>query len=248
MSKNISPIRIIPVLDLMQGAVVRGRGGRREEYAPIQSQLVPSSEPVAVAKALLTVSGAKELYLADLDAIQGGSPNWEQYQQLRSLGVSLWVDAGIQKLSEVEPLIEAGIERIILGLETLASPRAFREIIQAFDPRRFIFSLDLKQGQILANPAWKEQANTAEEIADDVLQSGITRLILLDLSRVGMESGTGTESLGNHLRKRYPDLELIVGGGIRNQTEIEEYEKRGMWGVLVASALHDGRINLRSEH
>ena len=41
-------MRILPVLDLKGGQVVRGLAGRRQEYQPIRSRLTPSCQPLAV--------------------------------------------------------------------------------------------------------------------------------------------------------------------------------------------------------
>jgi len=46
-------MRIIPVIDLMHGQVVRGIAGQRHTYQPIQSRLVASADPMAVARAFL---------------------------------------------------------------------------------------------------------------------------------------------------------------------------------------------------
>ena len=43
-------MKILPVIDLMQGCVVRGIGGRREEYRPIESRLARDSRPVSVGR------------------------------------------------------------------------------------------------------------------------------------------------------------------------------------------------------
>ena len=63
---------IIPALDLKGGAVVHARGGARAEYRPIETPLGAADEPVALARALLAVTGSSVLYIADLDAIEGG--------------------------------------------------------------------------------------------------------------------------------------------------------------------------------
>jgi hypothetical protein len=44
-------MRILPVLDLMNGVVVRGVGGRRSEYRPVASRLAVSADPADVAAA-----------------------------------------------------------------------------------------------------------------------------------------------------------------------------------------------------
>ena len=62
-------MRVIPVLDLLDGHVVRAVRGDRANYRPVQSSLCATSEPLAVARALLAASGADTLYVADLGAI-----------------------------------------------------------------------------------------------------------------------------------------------------------------------------------
>jgi phosphoribosylformimino-5-aminoimidazole carboxamide ribotide isomerase len=64
-------VEIIPVVDLKGGVVVRARMGRREEYRPIETPLAPTSDPVDVARGLLSVHPFATLYVADLDAIAG---------------------------------------------------------------------------------------------------------------------------------------------------------------------------------
>src|SRR5438270_7483329 len=88
-------MRLIPVLDVLNGTVVRGVGGRRSEYRPIVSRLTSSTDPVDVARALVEVFQPTELYLADLDAIAGTPPAVGTYRAIRELGVRLWVDAGV---------------------------------------------------------------------------------------------------------------------------------------------------------
>src|SRR4029453_4474178 len=48
-------VEIIPVVDLKGGAVVRARMGRRAEYRPIETPLAATSDPVNVARGLLSV-------------------------------------------------------------------------------------------------------------------------------------------------------------------------------------------------
>src|SRR5438046_4078339 len=93
-------MRIIPVLDLKGGVVVRGVAGRREEYRPIVSRLVASAAPIAVARAFRDRLGLTELYLADLDAIAGASPAWTTYKEIQAIGCQVWVDAGVRNAAD----------------------------------------------------------------------------------------------------------------------------------------------------
>ena len=131
--------------------------------------------------------------------------------------------------------------RLIAGLESLPDPAMLDELVSLCGPR-LVFSLDLKAGAPLTSAeGW--QGMTAEQIAVRAVEAGVSALILLDLANVGMYQGTGTEALCQSLRRRYPELELIGGGGVRSMTDVRRLEDAGFNAVLVASALHDGRIN-----
>jgi phosphoribosylformimino-5-aminoimidazole carboxamide ribotide isomerase len=79
-------------------------------------------------------------------------------------------------------------------------------------------------------------------IAERAIAASIQRLIVLDLARVGMPDGTGTEDLARTLIHRFADLQLFVGGGVRSMDDVKRLEALGVRGVLVASALHDGLL------
>jgi phosphoribosylformimino-5-aminoimidazole carboxamide ribotide isomerase len=232
---------ILPVLDLQGGVVVRGVAGRRDEYRPVVSRLTTSARPLDVAQAFADHFGLLELYLADLDAIAGAAPALDLYALLRGHGFRLWVDAGVRDRPGVEPLTAAGVERIVAGLETLAGPDALLRLCETLGSERIIFSLDLKEGRPLgAWAAWG--AEDAWGVAGRALACGVRRLIVLDLARVGVSAGTGTEGLCARLAAAYPDREVIAGGGVRDAADLVRLRQCGVRGVLVASALHDGRL------
>lgn len=230
--------RIIPVLDVQGGVVVRGAGGRRHEYQPIISRLTSSTEPVEVAAALIETFRPAELYLADLDAIAGGLPAVAVYGAIGDLGIPLWVDAGVWDGRGAERVAVAGCN-VVAGLETIPGPEALREIVSAVGTGRVVFSLDLRDGVPMRD--WPNPVPMA-------IACGLRRLIVLDLARVGGGAGTGTGDLCRKLAEAHPDLDLVAGGGISGWEDVRRLEACGVTGVLVASALHDGRIRPDTRH
>jgi phosphoribosylformimino-5-aminoimidazole carboxamide ribotide isomerase len=232
---------VVAVLDLLGGQVVHGIAGRRAEYRPVTSRLTPSADPVAVARAFREGLGLQELYLADLDAIAGSRPALSLCSLLRGEGFHLWVDAGIRSPQMVVPLIEAGVERVVVGLETISGPDALVSIV-AEHGDRVVFSLDLREGKPLGNLAgW--DGFTALDIARQAIRLGVKRLLVLDLARVGVGTGTGTEALLSCLSGCYPGVELSAGGGVRGVEDLRRLRGCGVRAALVASALHDGRLD-----
>ena len=234
-------MRILPVIDIMHGQVVRGLGGRRDEYGPIRSCLTQSSKPVDVAEAFRQTFGFTQLYVADLDAILGAKPDLQQYSQLREHGFKLWLDAGIRRLADASRLADTGVETVVLGLETLHGPKEFTRILASLGPERVVFSLDLKDGKPITGPkTWP--AKTSLELAQWVIDKGAKRLLLLDLPYIGGYGGPGTEVLCAALIKCDPGVEISTGGGIRSIDDVKRMQSLGVAYLLVASALHDGQI------
>jgi phosphoribosylformimino-5-aminoimidazole carboxamide ribotide isomerase len=238
-------------MDLMGGVVVRGIAGRRNEYRPIESALAPGADPVTIGRAFRERLQLSEAYLADLDAIAGAEPAWELYGQLAACGLSLYIDAGLASLEHAQQLAsfraqDEPLTGVIAGLESSPSPEALAEMLEIIGPERFIFSLDLKAGAPLVSaPAWK--GYDAEAIVQEALRIGVRRFIVLDLACVGAYQGIGAEGLIRYLRGLDDDIEIISGGGVRNRADLELLAAAGCNAALVASALHDGRLNGKDE-
>jgi phosphoribosylformimino-5-aminoimidazole carboxamide ribotide isomerase len=234
-------MRILPVLDILGGLVVRGVGGRRHEYRPIVSRITQSAAPLDVARAIQREYGMSSLYLADLDAISGSPPSLSLYAQLRGAGFQLCVDAGLHFADDAEPLIAVGVEEVVFGLETLQGPAELAAACKRYD-HRIVFSLDMRDGEPLGNrETWKH--GDAFSVAEQAVAAGARRIILLDLTRVGVNEGVGTESLCRRLADACPHVGLIAGGGIRDVDDLRRLQGYGVGGVLIATALHDRRIS-----
>ncbi|MGD9724452.1 MAG: HisA/HisF-related TIM barrel protein [Pirellulales bacterium] len=238
-------MRVIPVLDLMGGQVVRGVGGRRAEYRPIESRLARDARPVTVARAFAEC-GFQSVYVADLDAIAGTEPAWSCYEDLLECGLEPWVDAGLAGAGAAAALSRFAargrqLAGIVAGLESLRGPAELAAIARVVEPQRLIFSLDLQAGRPLTTaPAWRGM--TPPAIAQLALRLGIRRMIVLDLAAVGTGAGVPTLPLCRALANLDSDLEIIAGGGVRGASDLRALAAAGCHGALVASALHDGRL------
>lgn len=239
-------MRVVPVLDIQHGVAVHGVAGQRDQYRPVATQLVASSRPIDIARAWRMNFGFRELYLADLTAIAGGLFDVATYQALLAAEWHLWLDAGINdwgRCSELLKLLDAARTQchIIVALESLPSLRELKRIAESCDTRQLVFSLDLFNGQIWnASEAWLRLTPT--QVASEVAALGIPSLIVLDVASVGTSSGPSTLSLCEAIRQTHPELHLLGGGGVRDVADLARFAAAGCNGVLVATALHDGRI------
>jgi phosphoribosylformimino-5-aminoimidazole carboxamide ribotide isomerase len=236
--------QVIPVLDLLHGRAVHAVGGRRAYYQPIQSILHASSEPIPLARALRKSLGTRTLYLADLDAIGGCPPCLDIYLYIITLGFHIWIDPGVVDVASLAPLLELdhASSTIVVGLETVRGPRELTKIVDQVGAGRVVFSLDLFEGSArIASPAaWGIEDPL--ELAEAAIECGVRHVLILDLARVGTGRGLGTHSLTERIRDSHPSILFTVGGGISRIEEIADLREGGAAGVLVGSAIHDGRI------
>ena len=245
-------MRVIPVIDLMGGQVVRGIAGRRDEYRPIQSRIATDSQPGTVARAFVEQFGFDMVYVADLDAIMHGRPDPQAWSEIAASGLKLWLDAGVGTVHAARAVIHQIIihelhlsgrdVRLVIGLESLESEQDFFSINDMYGYLPPIFSLDLKEGKPIAkNPAW--QGLTPLEIALLAESMNALELIILDLADVGMNSGPRTIEFCRQIVGIRGAPDLFAGGGVRGISDLRALASAGCQGALVASALHDGGLS-----
>src|SRR5690349_3255813 len=146
-------MNLIPVIDLMQGQVVRAVRGNRQAYRPIESPLCKSSDPVTVAGILCGHCATHRLYVADLDALSGRPAQSAVLRMLLKTmpGLELWLDAGFANADAADALgRELGGPVVpVFGSESLASRAELERCFSGHraGEREGVLSLDRRDGQ-----------------------------------------------------------------------------------------------------
>ena len=243
-------MQIIPVLDLAGGVAVHAQAGERARYAPLTSGLVPGQpgDPVALLRAFHDVLGVHECYVADLDAIQGGALQRSLLRQLAAFHTgfagALLVDAGTSQPGGALEVLSCGASEVVVGLETLQAFADLATIVEVVGPSRLVFSLDLKLGTPILHPALQDAGGAGPDalmLAEQATSAGVTTLLLLDLGRIGTGCGVDLGML-QALRRRFPKIRLLAGGGVLTRRDLERMRDTGCDGALIASAIHAGRV------
>jgi len=244
---NYEPLSIIPVIDLLRGHAVHARRGRRAEYLPIATafDVDISGDAIALARLYVERLGLQDVYVADLDAIQGGTPQDALVASIAQLGADVWVDAGITSVAHARQVLGTGPSRVIVGLETLHSFEQLDEICSDVGGERVAFSLDLRGGLPMIAAGAAISTQTPEEIAASAARGGVGAVIVLDLERVGTGAGVDL-SLFAAVRRTVPGVMLLAGGGVRGWDDLLRLEDVGCDGALVATALQSGAIDPRA--
>ena len=234
-------MKVIPVVDILDGLAVHAMLGNRREYKPLESVLCDLPDPLAVASAF-KAGGFAELYIADLNAIMRKGENYAVINEIaEKTDLRLMVDAGVSDSEKMHQLFLSKVSKAVVGTETLACLTFVKDAVERFGKDRIIISLDLKNGKVLS-VSEQIASMSALTLAQEFQVLGVTQIIVLNLSRVGSGEGVDLQLL-RELSSR-SDMHVNVGGGVRNFQDLKTLKKMGVSGALVATALHSGDINV----
>jgi phosphoribosylformimino-5-aminoimidazole carboxamide ribotide isomerase len=228
-------VRIIPVIDLLEGVVVHAKQGQRKHYQPIVSSLTASSKPLDIVKAFREIYPFETLYIADLNAIQRLHSSTQSHQaviaeiQHAFPELHIWLDAGIRNTIDAQPWQSLNISHV-LGTESLESLTDYLTLIDAF-PDKIVLSLDFMpsgykglEAFIQNNQYWPKD------------------VIVMTLNHVGMQQGIASSTLAQIMQLTHQHC-LYAAGGVRNLTDIAQLACLGVHGALVATALHQQQLD-----
>ena len=222
-------MHIIPVIDLVGGLVVRARMGERASYRPIETPLAKTARPLDVVAGLLALHPFTTLYIADLDAIEGRGQHDGVLAELAAAfpGLALWVDNGKADAAGAKKWLGENTGHLVLGSESQCGTALLARL--QTHPRAIV-SLDFRGDSFLGPPAVLAQPEIWP-----------ARVIVMTLARVGSGAGPDLERLAQ-VRALAGQRQVFAAGGVRGAGDLLALAQAGATGVLVASALHDGRL------
>jgi len=217
-------MELILAVDLAGGLVVHGRSGMRAGYRPLTWGIAPSAEPEAYVSALKP----RYLYIADLESIQGRTPQDDLVRRCAALVERCYLDRGSRSPAECTAV--AGVTPVV-GTETAA--RALEDL-QAYHAG--YLSIDIKEGRVLP---WGIRPAEMLRRASALSFEGC---IILNISAVGTQRGLVREDL-EEMRACYSGR-LLYGGGVAGTDDIRLLADVGFDGAIIATAVHHGTVPL----
>ena len=230
-------MEILPAIDLRNGRCVRLFQGDFDQ------ETVFSDDPLATAL-LWQEQGGHRLHLVDLDgAVQGKPVHLEVISSIvRGLDIPVQVGGGIRDLAAAEAWLEAGVDRVVIGTAAVRDPDMVQQVCRKFGSQRVVVSIDAKDG-LVALQGWTEaSAVTVLELARQMGQIGVVRLLYTDISRDG--ALTGPDYQTNAQLAQETGLAVLASGGVASIEHIQGLRSTGVEGVIVGRALYTGAVSL----
>ena len=227
---------ILPAIDIKDGQCVRLYQG---DYDQVTTYDV---DPAKISLRWQR-SGASWLHIVDLDGAAAGHPvNVEAIKSIRAATtLQIELGGGMRTLTDIEHMLELGIDRVILGTVALTD-RALLMRVLALWGERIVVGLDARSGSV-AISGWRETSQVrATSLASELCTAGVQRFIYTDIARDGVLKGPNIEELKEI--QRMISCPLIASGGVSSMNDLLSLARLGIEGAIVGKALYTGDIDL----
>lgn len=228
-------LQVLPAVDVL------GEESVRLEQGSYDRVTVRAGDPAERARAFAE-AGAPLLHVVDLDGARTGRIRPVLVARLVEAAAPavLQVSGGARSPGDVEALLAAGAERVVVGTAAFAAPGALAEYAGAFG-ERVLVAVDVRDGRVAVEGWRRETGLTAEDAAARCAEAGVARLLCTAVERDGMLRGPDVDLL-----RRVVDasgLPVLAAGGIASEDDLRAVANAGCEGAVVGRALLDGRLS-----
>jgi len=233
---------VIPAIDLRDGRVVRLRQG---DFAQTRAF---DADPVELAAAYAR-AGAQWLHVVDLDGAHAGSPRQlALIGRLARVAPNLQTGGGVRNEADVQRLLDAGAQRVVVGSLVVREPDTVGAWIARFGADRICVALDLRLGEDgrwrPALDAWQTSSDADfAMLVERLTTSGLRHALSTDIAQDGMRGGPNL-ALYRILVARWPSIDWIASGGLRDRADIDALARTGVAGCVAGTALLEGTLTI----
>jgi len=148
---------------------------------------------------------------------------------------------GIRTVADATGLLDAGLDRVILGTAAVENPDIIAEITESH-LGTVLVSLDAKDGEVVVS-GWTEgtgldPAAAAEHYAD----LGAGGILFTDVDVEGQLAGVRTDAVARVVDA--VDVPVVASGGVATLEDVRALKATGASAVVVGTALYEGGFTL----
>ncbi|HEX2066060.1 MAG TPA: 1-(5-phosphoribosyl)-5-[(5-phosphoribosylamino)methylideneamino] imidazole-4-carboxamide isomerase [Candidatus Thermoplasmatota archaeon] len=226
---------LYPAIDLRHGKVVQLVGGDPAQVA------LERPDPAAQAQDFAD-AGATWLHVVDLDAAFGGRNQWLHLGRIQRAGLRLQFGGGVRSMTQVQQLLDLGVERVVVGTQGVRNPEWLRELARIF-PGRIVLAIDAR-GRDVAVKGWTEATGLdAVELAARLDDAGLAAFLYTNVEREGRLAGVDRATIAA-LRLAAPRTPLLASGGIATLEDLAWLKEAGVAGAVLGMSVYKGTIDL----
>lgn len=227
---------IFPAIDIKDGKCVRLKQGRFEDMD------VYFDNPVEVAKKWES-KGADFIHIVDLDGAKDGkSKNFEIIREIAStVNIPIQVGGGIRSEEAVRTLVEAGVNRVILGTAAVNDQELLKSLVAKYK-EKIVVSIDAKDG-VVAIDGWINLSDRkSTEFVKLLDQIGVKTIVYTDIAKDGMMEGPNFDMYKEV--SEISGIDVIASGGVSTIADVKTLKDMDIYGAIIGKALYIDNIKL----
>ena len=151
---------------------------------------------------------------------------------------------GVRDSAAAVALLEAGVERVVVGTAAVERPELVDELAQSF-PGHVAVGLDAR-GRDVSTHGWTAASGLdLVDLARRFDRAGVGALVVTEISRDGMLQGPDLEQLAAVLGA--VTVPIVASGGVSSLDDLRalaalRVDGRGLAGAITGTALYEGRF------
>jgi len=231
----VPEFEVVPAVDVQDGQVVQLVGGERGTGKAY-------GDPIEAAEQWVE-QGARTLHLVDLDgAFEGERANADAIRSVvEAVDVETQLGGGIRTVDDATALLDAGVDRVILGTAAVETPDIVADISDEY-PGTVLVSLDAKDGEVVVS-GWTEGTGLdPAEAAERYEDLGACGILFTDVDVEGRLEGVRTGPVERVVDA--VDIPVVASGGVATLDDVRALKEAGASAVVVGSALYEGEFTL----
>lgn len=232
-------IQIIPSIAIKEGKVIRLQQG------DFSRETVYDDDPVDLARSFED-HGIEVVHLVDLDGAHRGQP--VNYYILEAIAghTNLKVDftGGIHTDGDISKAYEYGASYITAASIAVTRKDLFASWIISYGREKITLGADCYEERISFRGWQKMSELNVYEHIEYFYSRGLKYVKTTDISRDGTMQGPALKLYQNIL-DRFPDIQVLASGGVRNIDDIQKLNDMGVFGVIFGKAFYEGKIKLK---
>ena len=189
--------------------------------------------------------GIKEIFMVDLDSAKTTKKNnfilLEMLSQFSNMKINY--SGGLRTSGQISAAFIAGANSVTLGTLPVYKKNLFLDCLMTWGHKKIVLAADVLNNCLKIN-GWKK--NTKINIYDHINyfhHKGLKNFKITDIERDGTLKGPPI-NLYKKVLKKFPKINLTVGGGIRNIEDVYKLKEIGIHNGIFGKAFYEGKISI----
>ncbi|MHB8578294.1 MAG: 1-(5-phosphoribosyl)-5-[(5-phosphoribosylamino)methylideneamino]imidazole-4-carboxamide isomerase [Ignavibacteriaceae bacterium] len=230
---------VIPAIDILDNEIVRLTRGNFDNITYYRNTPFQQAQ-------LYESHGFGIVHIVDLKGAKTGKFTALEIAKRIKTETKLKVEfgGGIRDVKTATKLISSGIDYIIIGSLSVKNKKEFELIVKNNSPERIVNAIDVENEEVKIT-GWTEKTSVSIYThIEYCLSLGVKKVLCTDISKDGMLIGLNMDLYQNILM-RFPEIELIASGGVRNIEDVINLKQTNIYGVVIGKAIYEDKIDLK---